>query len=273
MAGRVVASDLYFPEGLRWRDGALWFTDQYGGTVCRVSAESGCQVVARTPGRPGGLGWSRDGVLLVVAMERRSIMSVVPGGVVALYADLSDVLPAYANDMLVDPRGRAYVGNYGFDVEHGEAEALTRLVRVDPDGSRHIESPELMFPNGAVLVDDGNTMLIAETFGDRLTSMRVAADGTLSDADVLVDLPEGSGPDGIAVDAAGRIWVACAFTSRVVAVTRAGEIDGEVAVPGEGVYCAEVGGNDGRTLFLAIASLDEGLASRTPTGRIEAFEI
>jgi sugar lactone lactonase YvrE len=271
VAGREVCADLYFPEGLRWRDGALWFTDQYGGTVCRVGSE--CEVVARVPGRPGGLGWTREGMLLVVAMERRSVMSVVPGGGLSLYADLSDVLPAFANDMLVDPLGRAYVGNYGFDVEQGEAEALTRLVRVDPDGSRHVESPELMFPNGAVLVDDGATMVIAETFGDRLTAMRVDADGTLSDPRVLIDLPKGAGPDGIAVDGAGRIWVACAFSSRVVAVTRAGEIDAEIEVPGEGAYCAEVGGEDGRTLFVAIASLDEGLASRTKTGRIEAFDI
>jgi len=39
MAGEVVAADLYFPEGLRWREGALWFTDQYGGTVCRVGSD------------------------------------------------------------------------------------------------------------------------------------------------------------------------------------------------------------------------------------------
>lgn len=271
MAGRVVASDLYFPEGLRWRDGALWFTDQYGGAVCRVG--SGCEVVARVPGRPGGLGWTRDGRLLVVAMERRSIMSVVPGGGLSLYADLSGLLPALANDMLVDPLGRAYVGNYGFDYEQGEAEAPTHLVRVDPDGSRHTEAPELMFPNGTVLVDDGQTMIVAETFGDRLTAMRVAADGHLDDPRVVVELPEGSGPDGIAVDAAGRIWVACAFSSRAVAVTRDGEIDAEIEVPGEGVYCAEVGGVGGRTLFLAIASLDEDVAARTPTGRIEAFDL
>ncbi|HTW20937.1 MAG TPA: SMP-30/gluconolactonase/LRE family protein [Mycobacteriales bacterium] len=269
--GRVVAAELYFPEGLRWRDGALWFTDQYGGTVCRIGG--GYEVVARMPGRPGGLGWTKDGTLLVVAMERRSVLSVAPGGALTLYADLSHLLPAYANDMLVDPQGRAYVGNYGFDVEHGEAEALTRIARVDPDRSTHVEPPELMFPNGTVLVDGGRTMVIAETFGDRLTELTVAPDGGLSDPRTLLELPKGSGPDGIAVDRAGRVWVACAFSSRAIAVTRAGEIDAEIEVPGEGVYCPEIGGPNGTTLYLGIASLDEEYAARTPTGRIEAYDL
>jgi sugar lactone lactonase YvrE len=271
MAGRVIAAELYFPEGLRWRDEALWFTDQYGGTVCRVG--SGSEVIARVPGRPGGIGWTRDGRLLVVAMERRSIMSVVPGGGLSLYADLSQRMPAFANDMLVDPLGRAYVGNYGFDYEQGEAQASTHLVRVDPDGTVHTEAPPLMFPNGTILVDDGHTMIVAETFGDRLTAMAVSADGALTDPYVMAELPKGSGPDGIAIDADEQIWVACAFTSRAVAVTRAGETVAEIEIPGEGVYCAEVGGPEGKTLFLAIAALDEELASRTPTGRIEAYDL
>jgi sugar lactone lactonase YvrE len=272
MAGRVVASDLYFPESLRWHGGSLWFTDQYGGTICRID-DSGCKIMARVPGRPGGLGWTRDGTLLVVAMERRWIMSLAPGGALALYADLSELMPAYANDMLVDSIGRAYVGNYGFDYEGGEAQASTHLVRVDPDGYRRVESPELMFPNGAVLIHSGGTLVVAETFGDRLTSMTVAGDGHLHDPEVLVELPTGSGPDGIAVDGEGRIWVACAFTSQVLAVTRDGDVVAQIDIPGEGVYCAEVGGPDGRTLFLAIASLDESVAARTPTGRIEAFDL
>jgi sugar lactone lactonase YvrE len=272
MGGRVVASDLYFPESLRWHREALWFTDQYGGTVCRVD-DSGTQVVARLPGRPGGLGWTPDGAMLVVAMERRWVMSLAPGGGLALYADLSELMPAFANDMLVDPFGRAYVGNYGFNYEQGEPEAATHLVRVDPDGFRQVEAPELLFPNGAVLIEAGGTLVVAETFGDRLTAMSVAADGHLHDPRVLIELPKGSGPDGIAVDASGRIWVACAFTSQALAVTRDGEIDAKIDVPGEGVYCAAVGGPDGRTLYLAIASLDESLAARTPTGRIEAYDI
>lgn len=272
MPGRIVARDLYLPEGLQWRDGALWFADRYGGSVCRVGND-GVEVIARLPGRPGGLGWTRDGALLVVAMERRSLMSLAPGGGLTVYADLSRMMPAFANGLLVDPAGRAYVGNFGFDHERGEAPATTHLLRVDPDGSVHAEAPPLLSPSGPILVDDGRTLVVAETYGDRLTALRVDDDGRLDDPHVIVELPEGSGPEGIAADATGRIWVACAFSSRAVAVTRGGELDEQIEFAGEGVYCAEVGGPHGRTLFLGIAALDVAHAARTPTGRIEAFEL
>jgi sugar lactone lactonase YvrE len=271
VAGRVVASDLYLPQDLRWHDDALWFTDSYGGTVCRVG--SGAEVVARMPGRPGGLGWTRDGTLLVVAMERRSVLAVVPGGGVSLYADLSQLLPAFATDLLVDPLGRAYVANLGFDPKRGEPSAPTHLVQVARDGSLHAEAPELMSPSGAVLVDDGETMIVTETLGDRVTAMRVAADGHLEDPQVIVDLPEGSRPTGIAVEAGGRLWVACTGSARAVAVTRDGEIDAQIEFPGEAVYGAIVGGAEYRTLFLAVAARDDDVASRTPTGRIEAHSL
>jgi sugar lactone lactonase YvrE len=272
MSERTVLEDLYFPEALRWRDGALWFTDQYGGDIIRVH-DGEVRHVATVPGRPGGLGWNPDGDTLVVSMAERSVYSVGFDGTLRLHADLSNLLPAMANDMLVDPQGRAYVGNYGYDVDNGQPPRTTHLVRVDSDGSICVEDPELLFPNGTVLVDDGSTLLVAETFADRVTAMSVAVDGSLSSPRVVATFPSGSGPDGIAVDHLGRIWVACAFSSRAVAVNRAGEIVDEVRVPGEGVYCPEVGGSDGTTLFLGIAALDEEQAAREPTGRIVAIDL
>jgi sugar lactone lactonase YvrE len=257
LTGRVVARELYLPEALQWHDGTLWFADRYGGTVSRLG-EAGVEVVTRMPGRPGGLGWTPDGTLLVVAMERRSLMSVSPGGNLRPYADLSLLMPAFANGLAVDRLGRAYVGNFGFDDEAGEIPEPTRLVRVDPDGSVHVEEPELVSPSGPILLDDGRTMVLAETFADRLTELQVGEDGRLDEPRTIAELPEGSGPEGIACDAAGRIWVACAFAGRAVAIRRDGGVDG---------------GPDGRTLFLGIASRDVGDAARTPNGRIEAFEI
>jgi sugar lactone lactonase YvrE len=70
------------------------------------------------------------------------------------------------------------------------------------------------------------------------------------------------------MDSANRVWVACAFTSYAVAVTPEGTVDAEIELPSEGIYCCEVGGADRRTLFLAVAPLDESQAAREPRGRI-----
>jgi sugar lactone lactonase YvrE len=112
----IVSSDLHFPESLRWHDDHLWFTDQFGGTVCRIVGEQ-TEVVARIPGQPSGLGWTPNGLMLVVSMQQRSILSVGADGLIETYADMSAHMRCLANDMFVDPLGRAYVGNYGFDYE------------------------------------------------------------------------------------------------------------------------------------------------------------
>lgn len=268
----TVVPDLFFPEGLRWRDGSLWFSDVFGGTVSCLS-ESGTRVVARVPGMPSGLGWLPDGTLLVVSMQERSILAIGEDGEPTPYADLSEVCPQLANDMTVDSTGRAYVGNYGYDVDAGAPIEATHLVRVDPDRSVHVEAPEVVFPNGCVLVDGERTLIVAETFADRVTAFSVGDDGGLSEPRTIVELPAGSGPDGLAAESSGRIWVPCAYGGRAVAVTPDGRIDDEVVIPGVGVNCCAVGGDDGSTLFIAIAPLDEAEAAAYPNGRIIALPL
>jgi sugar lactone lactonase YvrE len=174
--------------------------------------------------------------------------------------------------MVVDHVGRAYVGNYGYDVDAGAPIASTHLVRVDPDRSVHVEAPEVVFPNGCVLVDDGRTLIVAETFADRVTAFVVDDDGSLRDPRVLVELPAGCGPDGMAVEPSGRLWVACAYGGRAVAVTPDGQIDDEILIPGVGVNCCAVD-EAGRTLFIALAPLDEAEAAASPNGRIVAIPL
>ena len=157
------------------------------------------------PGRPGGLGFTPAGELLVVSMEQRAIL-LVRDGELATYANLASSIPNLANDLLVDDHGWAYVGNYGFDYEGGEDPAPTRLIRVDPDRSVHIEEPWMMFPNGMILIDEGRGLVTAEAFADRLTLCGVLADGSLAEHCTLAELPSGSGPDGIAADAFGRVY-------------------------------------------------------------------
>lgn len=270
---RVISTGTSFPEGLRWRDGWLWFTDQFRENVHRVGPSGGTQHVATVPGRPAGLGWSNDGRLLAVSQAKRSLVAIASDGSVSTYADLSDYLPAWGNDVVVDVVGRAYVGNYGFDVDNGAPPATTRLVRVDPDGAISVEEPEFLFPNGAVLTDDGRTMYVAETFGDVVSQVDVESDGTLHNRQVFHQFGQGTGPDGIAFDRQGRLWVALAFDSRAVALNRDGSVADEIEMPGEGVYCCEVGGSAGNTLYLAMAPLDEAEAAESLQGKIVAIDL
>src|SRR4051795_4149750 len=112
IAASVVAGGLAFPEGPRWHDGRLWFSDMYNLRVKAVGVDGIVEEIVEVPGRPSGLGWRPDGTLLVVSMGGRRLLSY-DGIRTSTVADLEAVTDADCNDMVVAADGRAYIGNFG----------------------------------------------------------------------------------------------------------------------------------------------------------------
>src|SRR5262245_56707406 len=138
------------------------------------------EAVARVPESPSGLGWLPDGRLLVVSMEDRALLRRERDGRLVPHADLSKVADYHCNDMVVDAVGRAYVGNFGFDLHKGEKPRPTQLALVQPDGRVSVAARDLRFPNGAVITPDGRTLIVGESFGGCLTAFEIGTDGALS---------------------------------------------------------------------------------------------
>ena len=185
-------------------------------------------------------------------------------GTLAEHADLVDLAPANCNDMVVDARGRAYVGNFGFDMYARRAVAQDELRRAStPTGDAWIAADELSFPNGPVVTPDGRTLIVGESIrrraSPRSTSPTTARCRT---AGVWASLREiGATPDGICLDAEGAIWVACPASDRCVRVAEGGELLDEVRT-GRGTFACALGGPDGRTLFICTADAHEPAAAR-----------
>jgi sugar lactone lactonase YvrE len=248
----TLADDLGFPEGPRWHGGRLVFSDFHDRRVRSLTPDGDLATVLDLDDSPSGLGWTPDGTLLVVAMTRRALLEVAGTGPV-VRADLTALTRFRANDMVVDAAGRAYVSSFGFDLVGGAPVEPTVLVRVDPDGSASVVAEDLRFPNGMVLTDDGRTLVVAETYGARLTAFDVAGDGSLSGRRLFAETP-GLAPDGICLDAEGHVWFATARTPEVLRVREGGEVTGRVAVgSGSLSYACMLGGEDGRTLFVCTA--------------------
>jgi sugar lactone lactonase YvrE len=220
----------------------------------------------RVEAQPSGLGWLPDGSLIVVSMRDRRLLRRAPDGAVSVHADVSGHCGGHLNDVVVDAAGRAYVGNFGFDLMSGGEPEYAKLVRVDPDGSVSVAADELMFPNGAVI--DGDTLIVAETMGGRMSGFTIAPDGSLTDRHVWAQLsptPDmgplgemlaggGIAPDGIALDSEGHVWAADAMLGPVRRVAPGGEIVEEIPLPeGLGCFAVALGGSDGRTLLLCSA--------------------
>jgi len=278
---RVLAEGLYFGEGPRWHAGRLWFSDFYDHAVKSVDPSGAVRTEFSVDDQPSGLGWLPDGRLLLVAMHRRQVLCAGPEGVV-LHADLSGVAAYHTNDMVVDGHGRAYVGNFGFalddalkarGVESVIADHPTAsLARVDPDGSVSIAVTDLHFPNGMVITPDGRTLIVAETLAMRLTAFDIAPDGALSNRRVWAGLGMRA-PDGICLDAGGRVWVANAIAPECVLVAQGGEIVATVETT-QPCFACMLGGEDRRTLHMMTApSSVADVVSKSRQGRIECAQV
>jgi sugar lactone lactonase YvrE len=276
----LLLDGLYFGEGPRWHDGELWFSDFYDHAVKAVTPSGSVRTAVELPdGQPSGLGWLPDGRLLVVSMLDQRLMRLEPAGLVE-HADLSGVATFHCNDMVVDALGRAYVGNFGFDL-HGELAArgvesvladhvTAELARVDPDGSVQVAASAMHFPNGSVITPDGRTLIVAETLGLRLTAFTIADDGTLHDRRVWADLGFRV-PDGICLDADGNIWVANPLAPECFLVAE--DPDGgdiiDVVETDLPCFACMLGGDDRRTLFMMTATTSDATsAAAARTGRI-----
>jgi sugar lactone lactonase YvrE len=273
----VVREGIYFGEGPRWHDGRLWYSDFFGHCVHALAQDGRDEVVLRLDAQPSGLGWLPDGQLLIVSMTDHQVLRLAPDGSVTVHADVSEFARHRSNDMLVDRTGRAYVGNFGFDPEvgpPGNTPVPTSLTRVDPDRRVARAADGLLFPNGMALLPGHATLIIAETYGARLTAFDVAADGTLSGRRVWADL-RGTGiyPDGICLDAGLAVWVAAAAQPLCVRVREGGEIL-EQAQFSQNCFACALGGEDRRTLYAMTAPTSvESVASREPRGRVEQVRV
>jgi sugar lactone lactonase YvrE len=257
-----------FFEGPRWHDGRWWVSDFYRYVVLAIEPDGRSEEVLTVDNQPSGLGWTPDGSLLVVSMRDHRLLRRSRDGELSELADLTEHCGGHLNDMVVDASGRAYVGNFGFDLMGFGDPAPAVLVRVDRDGSSHVVAEDLLFPNGSVITADGNTLIVGETAASRYTAFTIGEGGVLSDRRVwaqVADAPEIGplaetlpklkfAPDGCALDAEEHIWAADAVGARCCRVAPGGEIVDEIAAPeGLGIFACMLGGADGRTLLLCAA--------------------
>ena len=279
---RVLADGIWFGEGPRWREGRLWFSDFYDHAVKSVSPAGDLQTEFKIDDQPSGLGWTPDGTLLVVSMTRRQVLARRADGALSVHADLSSIATFHCNDMVVDLAGRAYVGNFGFDLDAEIASRgpesvfaehkAAKLALVQPDGTVSVAADDMHFPNGSVITPDGRTLIVGETFAARLTAFDIGAKGSLSRRRVWAELAPRA-PDGIALDAQGRIWVANPLAPECLLVAEGGEVL-EVIDTGDRCFACMLGGEDGRTLHMFTAGApNSGAARAGPTGRLLVAEV
>src|SRR5262245_20612970 len=142
----LIERGMYF-ESPRFHDGHLFLCDTLTSKVLRATLNRTSELVCKINGVPAGLGFLPKGDLIIVSMFRQKLYRCSQGKVSA-YADLSSIANGTLDDMIIDGRGRAYVGDLGFDLLQtpaNQAGPVGRILLVNPDGSSRVVAEGLHF--------------------------------------------------------------------------------------------------------------------------------
>jgi sugar lactone lactonase YvrE len=246
----VLLDGLGFAEGPRWHDDSLFFSDMGTKQVIRLDLDGTAEEVCIVENRPSGIGWLPTGEMVVVSQNDKRLLKLVGTDLVE-HADISSLATGACNDMVVDGRGNAYVGNPGYDMRNPPSPLPpAEVVLVRADGSAEVVDREVRFPNGSVVTPDNRTLIVGETMGQRLTAFDIAEDGTLSNRRIWA---EGVGPDGICLDADGCVWASSgSMTNDCARIREGGEVLEAIELD-RPCFAAMLGGPDRRTLFMLTA--------------------
>jgi sugar lactone lactonase YvrE len=244
---RTLTTGLSFPESPRWHDDRLWVSDWGAHEIIAVDMEGTSEVIVRVPSFPMCIDFLPDGRLLIVSASQGLLLRMEPDGSMVTHADLTGLSNHPWNDIVVDGRGNAYVNNIGFDFPGGEF-APGILSVITSDGSARRVAEGVAFPNGMVVTPDNSTLILAESYGNRLTAFDIASDGSLSNRRVWADLGHGV-PDGICLDAENAVWYGDVPNKRCARVGEGGEVLQTIDLD-RGCFACMLGGADKRTLFL-----------------------
>lgn len=264
---RILLDGLCFPEAPRWHDDRLFFSDmRRNNRVMAVDLDGNAETICDVPGSPSGIGWLPDGRMLVVSMTECRILRLEDDGSLVPHAELKSIARGPLNDMVVDRQGRAYAGNFGFDMFAGAPMAPAKLALAHPSGFSRDVASDLEFPNGMVITPDGKTLIVAESAGRRLTAFDIEVDGSLANRRLWADCGA-AGPDGICLDEAGGIWIAAPNQRAFIRFMEGGEETDRILLPDskQAIACM-LGGPERRTLFMCTV---EGTSQQVLSGSDE----
>ena len=244
---QTLMTGIAFGESPRWHDDRLWFSDWGAQEIIAVDLEGESEVIVRVPSFPFCIDFLPDGRLLIVSASDRLLLRQEPDGPLVTHADLSTLSEHPWNDIVVDGRGNAYIGNIGFDFPEAQFAPGT-LALVTPDGSARQVADGVAFPNGIVVTPDNSTLIVAESYANRLTAFDITADSNLSNQREWADLGGGV-PDGICLDAEDAVWYGDVPNKRCVRVREGGEVLQTIALD-RGCFACMLGGSDEKTLFM-----------------------
>jgi gluconolactonase len=239
------------PEGPAFdRAGNLFFVNWLTSSIVRLAPDGTAEEWFNTGGIPAGLAFHPDGSLYV-ADEGDAIHGVLrlsPERQLSVVVDRYQGQPLNgANDLFFDRHGTLYFSDpWGSSLE----KPIGGFYRLFPDGRLEQLDTGLAFPNGVAVAPDGTAVYLAETWHNRVLRYAIGPDNRVGPREDWAYLEGEPGPDGMAFDADGFLYVAHFGGGRVDVVAPDGSLAGAIKVPGRQPTNVAFGGPDRRTLVI-----------------------
>lgn len=247
----VLASGFDTLEGPAFdRHGNLFFVDWVRHSIMRRSPDGELREFYNTGGVPAGLAFHPDGSLWVAdeGDEIHGLLRITPDARASIVVNEFEDKPLNgANDLVFDRDGNVYFS----DPWRTSLENPTGgFYRYTVDGELQQIDSGMAFPNGLALTHDGRSIILAETYRDRLLRYRIDADGAIGPREVWAETTRPSGPDGMAFASDGHLYVAHHGGGTVDIFAPDGSQTGTIEVPGKRVTNCAFGGPDRKTLVI-----------------------
>ena len=260
---KTLITNLGYGESPRWHDGRLWFCNWTRQEIIVIDTGGNIENTIKLPftSFPFSIDWLGDGRLIIISASNQPLLRMEPNGSLVPHADLSSLRVKTWNEIVIDGRGNIYIN--GGDI----------IALVSPDGSVKKVAGSISFPNGMIVTNDHSTLVIAESYGRRLTAFDINMDGSLTNRRIWADLKDGA-PDGICMDAEGVIWYGDVPNKRCVRVREGGKVLQVVNLE-KGCFACALGGTNKKTLFMTVAEWRgfEKMFDGKLTGEVQAVDV
>jgi len=238
-------------EGPMWHAAskAVYFVDIRGRRVHRFAADGSQRNSWDAPGQPGFIVPVEEGGFVCALNDGLYRFAEETGEFTLLRPVEADVPENRFNDGHVDAQGCLWFGS----MDNSEERPSGSLYRIDSRGHITEADSGYVITNGPAISPDGKTLYHTDTLEKQIFAFNVQADGSLANKRPFITI-QGSGyPDGMAVDAAGYIWVGLFGGGRIERYTSDGELAGSVKFPCSNVTKLAFGGEDLRTVYATTA--------------------
>ncbi len=229
--------------------GHLYVADIPWGRVFRIDPQGAWSLVAEYDGEPNGMKFLDADTLLITDYKNGLMrLDVATGRISPHLQRRNSERFRGVNDLVFDAGGNLYFTDQG---QSGLHEPVGRLYRLRPDGQLDLLLSNVPSPNGVALSPDGRVLYLAATRGNCVWRVPLMPDGSVAKVGQFFTSYGPSGPDGLAVDAEGRLLVANPGLGLVWVLNhRAEPVQVLRGVPGSSLTNLAFGGGDRRTLYV-----------------------